>query len=394
MNPISMTECHFKYRYILCFIGLALLSGQSVSNTTQVAFLPQGYNLTALSLYGYNNSVAVSAAHLSHANPALLTEFEKAAVGLSYQYESPLRIAWLADIGHRRVPRPYLQSAGFILPLRKLWLGLGFDQKFNSALVFEPLPITTPEYPEGTVEYYQIIDETTITSQSIILAVPLLLSPKRHRPTFGARFDINRLHHYETVWKFSYNTNISKNSWSYGLSYVVTGWQQREFKIGVVYNEGTAFRKLIHANIGINAEGEPQPTSFTVIGHLPPQISLGWSARIHPRITLLCDGTKLIWSRNRADYRDQWESAFTVLVSPTAASVVSLGIYQTDRRYKRVPSSNLFGYNGKFQTTYLTLSFGLKWKQFDLMITVADSHLLGGPWRKNTLGNTALVFRF
>ncbi|MCK7520257.1 MAG: hypothetical protein MZV64_22510 [Ignavibacteriales bacterium] len=32
--------------------------------------------------------------------------------------------------------------------------GLGFGQKYNGSLDFDPIPITTSQYPDGTGEYF------------------------------------------------------------------------------------------------------------------------------------------------------------------------------------------------------------------------------------------------
>ena len=71
-------------------------------------------------------------------NPASISEFENYSLGFSYQFNTSIDEAWIADFGTSRVYNFYPQSVGGIVKWNDLTFGLGFGQKYNGTLDIGP----------------------------------------------------------------------------------------------------------------------------------------------------------------------------------------------------------------------------------------------------------------
>jgi len=143
-----------------------VLGNERIDNLT---LLPQGYMLPNLSGYGYSKTIG-DVSNIGNMNPASLTFYNSISGGISYQYDSKIDEAWIADLGYAKNKYGLPQSAGFVYPYRNIRLGIGFNQKINQSLIEKDEPVRTTEHPEGTGEYFSTIQDFNILSCSFSLA--------------------------------------------------------------------------------------------------------------------------------------------------------------------------------------------------------------------------------
>jgi hypothetical protein len=148
---------------LFIFIGPAISSAQPhLANNSPVLEVPQGFILESLCGYGYNNTTINTVSNLRNTNPVNMFEYNRIAFGISYQAESKIKESWIANIHHYRKNLALPQSFSWILPLNKIRLGLGFDQKYNSEKDYGDVTITVVDtsnpagYLEiGTVQFFK-----------------------------------------------------------------------------------------------------------------------------------------------------------------------------------------------------------------------------------------------
>ena len=134
-----------------------------------VNFLPQGYGIKLLNSSG-TSSIINDVSNLGFMNPASISGFENYSLGFSYQFNTSIDEAWIADFGTSRVYNFYPQSVGGIVKWNDFTFGLGFGQKYNGTLDIDPIEVATIEDPDGTGEFFEVKQETMIHSYSITAA--------------------------------------------------------------------------------------------------------------------------------------------------------------------------------------------------------------------------------
>ncbi len=115
-------------QFIISSISGTLPQTNSREGSTIVSFLPQGYGIKLLNSYG-TSSILNDVSNLGFMNPANISDFENYSLGFSYQFNTSIDEAWIADFGTSRVYNFYPQSAGGIVKWNDFTFGLGFGQK-------------------------------------------------------------------------------------------------------------------------------------------------------------------------------------------------------------------------------------------------------------------------
>ena len=141
---------------------LILILFNSINSFTQTTeefnliLFPQGYGLKLLNSSG-NSSIFNDVSNIGFMNPASISQFENYSLGISYQVNTNIDEAWIADFGTSRVYNFYPQSFGVIAKWNDFTFGLSFGQKYNGTVDTDPIPVRTVQDPDGTGEYFTVI---------------------------------------------------------------------------------------------------------------------------------------------------------------------------------------------------------------------------------------------
>ena len=206
------------------------------TNETQAIIAPQGFGINLLNSKG-NSSIDNDISNIGFINPAAISNFNfNFGAGLSYQFSSEIEEGWIADTGTTRKNDWMPQSTGAVFKLDDFFLWLGFGQKYNAKLLFDPIPITTTTNPDGTGEYITVEYKTRVQSYSLSASYSFPeVFDENSSLEIGFRYSYNHLKFYEDFWEMTIDESDNIGSYAVGLQYSNQIWNNRMLRIGFSY---------------------------------------------------------------------------------------------------------------------------------------------------------------
>jgi hypothetical protein len=375
-----------------------VLGAQRVEDN--LLFIPQGYMLPNLSGYGYSKTIG-DVSNIGNMNPAALSSFNSISGGISYQYDSKINEAWIADIGYYKNKNAMPQSAGFVYPYRDFRFGVGFTQKMNRSLDEGKWYISTIEHPEGTGEYFIPISDYNIYSSSITAAWSTHNTlVKGDKLSFGLRYELNMLNIYEEIWTIKAKGLFYNSSFALGVTYDGLSIDNYTYKLSFFFEKGAN----LNGNLAINGGGVTQistdmlnggrpanyvPISFITIGQTPDRLNAGFDFNVSEPLRLSTNFTYVYWNAIDIHTNNNAEFLISALYSLSDRISFSLGTFYA--QYNN-PEIQVFQEGDILNAAYLTAGTVIHFGLTDINIGIADSHLMSGEWRKQTVGMVAFGF--
>ena len=358
-----------------------VLGNERIDNLT---LLPQGYMLPNLSGYGYSKTIG-DVSNIGNMNPASLTFYNSISGGISYQYDSKIDEAWIADLGYAKNKYGLPQSAGFVYPYRNIRLGIGFNQKINQSLIEKDEPVRTTEHPEGTGEYFSTIQDFNILSCSFSLAWSVKNRiVKEDKLSIGLRYELNMLNVYEQIWHFNAKGQFYSSSYALGLTYEGLSKDDFNYKVSLFFEKGVRLSGVLRTSYDYL-----YPNNITTTGKTPDKINAGLDFNMSSPLRISTNFCYVLW-HNVGDADNQAEVSLSALYNYSEIVSFSFGTYFI--RYNSPFISNFFGAADKLNAVYLSAGTVIHYGQVDFNFGLADSHLMSGNWRKQTVGMVALSF--
>jgi hypothetical protein len=407
----AFLKASFSLKAIILFLIMFILFNSSgfsqifpVLGSVRIndlVFLPQGYMLPNLSGYGYSKTIS-DVSNIGNLNPASLTSFNTISGGFSYQYDSKIDEAWIVGIGYAKNKNGIPQSAGFVYPYRNFRFGVGFNQKFNESLVVEDEPIRTPEHPEGTGEFFSIINDYNLLSYSISAAWSVQNTiAKEDKFSLGFRYELNMLNVYQQFWKMIAKGQFYSSNYALGVTYEGLSKDDFNYKISLFFEKGVNIEGdvtlsepdlLIRYNLdssrtGSNGLQGTAQNTFPTRGTTPDKINAGLDFNVSVPLRISTNFTWILW-HNIGNSANQPEVSLSALYKVSDLYSVSFGTYFI--RYN-IPGF-YFGTSDELNAVYLTAGTVIHYGLLDFNIGLADSHLMSGNWRKQTVGMVSLSF--
>ncbi len=383
---ITLPKKLIKIILLLGFLTGLCFSQNIAGSYIQVLFLPQGFVLESLGGYGFSNNTEISISTLSSGNPASLSDLNKLSIGMSLQKDTEIKEAWIINIGHKRFQNKLPQSFGVILPLGNFRCGYSFSQKFNSALLYEPMDITAVAYPNGTGEYFQIKDRSFVTAQSLLYSYTMNLGD--HYFSFGAKYSLNKLYVYKEIYHARYNHYDRIFNWTSGFRYE----KLNHLKLGLFFEDGLQFSKM--STLVVDSTSRPNeyyhPSQFVVVGNLPSKINFGFSYSLW-KLLFVGNARYVFWNNISDNYNDQTEFSLSVICHINTFAKISGGFHTTNRTYN---NRSIFINTDDLSAVYITGGLVINWKRYELEFSIADSHLFSDDWRKQTIGKLGIGLEF
>lgn len=358
-----------------------------------VLYLSQGFVLTNLSSLGISN-INNSVSNIGTTNPTSMIHFNKISFGGSYHFETKLKEAYLASIGHKRISNELPQSIGIVFPYENFRLGLAFNQKYNSSAEFEKIPITTVEFPDGNGEYYKPVMETKVLSYSVSASYLFdNLFIENSSLAFGARLTRNSLDYHEELLSYSFDVKSENYNWSFGVLFNHVLDIKKSFSAGILYESNINMKEtIVHSDKNLNNNPNFSSSQFSLIysANFPAKVSFDLSADFINNISLYSTVNYLLWSDVNSNLKNQVELSFTGLYSFNEELKASFGFFTTDRNYEE----NILGLNEKLRAVYLLAGINYKISLFNFGLSIADSHLFSDEWRKQTIAKLEFEINF
>ena len=386
---------------VLQFIIFSISETPAQTNTRDgssvVSFLPQGYGIKLLNSSG-TSSILNDVSNLGFMNPASISEFENYSLGFSYQFNTSIDEAWIADFGTSRVYNFYPQSVGGIVKWNDFTFGLGFGQKYNGTLDIDPIEVTTIEDPDGTGEFFEVKQETMIHSYSITASYSFKeLLQSSNDLTLGFRYSLNYLDRYEEIWHLTGGATDYSSNIAVGFNYKISLDDQRQLMIGASYETKTDFEAKYEVDNSTLIMYDPEDTTntyipaeqndFYLIHDLPDELRIDLAFDAASDLKLLANLTSIFWKTETNFLKDQIELSFSAVYKINEMFTPSLGFYITDCEYTDNFYSRL---NEGLNALFMTAGFRFNYENFSADLAIADSHLFSGDYRKQTIGKIAI----
>ncbi len=362
-------------------------------NETYVPFLAQGYGIQLLNSQGASG-ISNNISNLIFINPAALNQFSNYSVGVSYQFQSNLDEAYVLGIGSRRISDYIPQSVGALIPINNLRFGMGMGQTYNGTLDFEPIPITTTQNPLGTGEFLTVEYETRVQSYSFLFSYSLenILS-ENNNLSVGLKYSLNRLDYYNKILPIEIDESDYSGSWGIGALYQINYNEDKRIQFGLNYDSEIEFRKN-YSFTGLGTiSGVPGDSmyvklmsTFTLVGEIPGKLKFDINIATLSQLQFLGSINYVFWSSGSSNVKDQLEFAASAVYSINEYFSPSLGFYYTDKNFKE----DIFDRNSEMNAFFIIAGLNATYSFFDIDLAIADSHLLSGDFRKQTIGKITL----
>lgn len=382
--------------YLMFLIPISAFS-QSVDRSsipiTNYAFLPQGIRWNPLSSGGYSHNFISDISQLTSINPAALQNINADQVALSYQYDSEISEAYIAEIGYKSPGRSLPQSLAILFTSDTWNFGFSVTQKFNSRLDFGSIPITTIENPAGTGKSF------TPIYKSLVYSVSGALDYDLNHYIKGLSFGVTLSSDFYDISNKILDTELKSSSsglgYNLGVHYQNRPDESSEITLAACYLKGAHISgklKYDGPNFLSDVDGDSirgqqiyalTPESFQVKMELPDKWNLGIRYSIN-QARLMFEMSYVMWEnlgpfKNNIDfsgsYGYQMDDCF-----------VSLGFLMTDKIYK----SSMF-YKDYNTAIFITAGFSVEWSGLLLNLALADSHnAYTEKWRKQSIAKIAL----
>ena len=383
----------FRRKSALAFILIVLGSYafSQINLPISLIYLPQGIVLDGLSGFGYNESTSTTISNFNNTNPACIYDFDKFMIGLSYQYETKIDEAWIAEIGHSRAYPNFPQSFGFVYSLNSLKLGFGTSQIYNSEKDYGKIERTiisdnNQDYIDVDVVYPEKKEIVLRNSFSMAYNLKNLVEIPGNI-VVGMRYNFNYLNYkfdMTVAEESGIDAEIFSSNLSLGIRYDFPESEMPSLKLGMYYDTKTEYKKTK------SYFGEP----YRFIGYMPGKLHYGFQLDITKAFYLSGDVAYMFWEKIDRDSNNKLNDidlsgTFGCYLSKKMN--LSLGIYSSVKNYKYV--DGIFSLNN-MNAQYLICGLLYSGRHLFFELVLADSHLLSDEWRKQTVGKFGIGYEF
>ena len=362
----------------------------------EILLPPQGFGIELLNSKG-NSGIFNNVSNIGKINPASIYHLQNLSIGFSYQFQSSIDSAWFAGTGTSRVQNFLPQSFGAILHYDNLSFGIGFGQKYNGSVDFDPIPITTVTEPDGTGEYFYPEFENSLQSYTFSTAYQFKeIIFENSNLSFGLKYLLNRLSSYESIGNVSASASAFGSNFEIGACFEIKTNTQQIINIGISYTSGTGIRggveyegtrTLIPGSVpgdSLRYQIISQPYNLSL--EVPSELSFDIFFNLNKKIGLSGRINNKFWEDVSDNSNNQLELSTNTVYSFTPSTNASLGLFYTNKSY----AEDYFNINAELYAFYITAGVSFRISFINLDLAVADSHLFSGDRLKQTIGKIGL----
>ncbi len=188
------------------------------------------------------------------------------------------------------------------------------------------------------------------------------------------------------------------SSYSIGLQYSNQISNNRTLRIGFSYEIEPDFEKVYEYNNGLIYISDPDSnrgipaiinSRYNLKGSVPDKFNLDVSADLTESFRLNAMITGVLWEADNDYIKNQLELSASGIYRINEMFAPSFGFYYTDKNF----DEDFFDINEKNNALFLIGGLRFNYDIFSADLAIADSHLFGGDFRKQTIGKIAIGFQ-
>jgi len=338
-------------------------------------YFPYGYVFQTLSEYGPSNNSLIGIWNIGSSNPASTTDFQKAQLSVSYQYKTPAKLDndFLINSKLEQSNKAIPQAVSLLFPYKSLRFGFSFSSVYSILFSYDPC-----------IHLKNRKEETSVYDGSIILAydIPIPFQTEDHL-SIGCQVSTKSIFYNCTPILTISDKDWSKTAvfWTAGIRYKFQNSYGMENLIGVFYEKGGYISKLLSTDkLELDEVWIYKDYGNALI---PNKLHVGISSEIVKQLFIDCNASvlkhnKLIIEGQTfyKDLKDQWEYSASLIYRNTPKFVASIGSFY---------SENLNTFDGMSVIAYLTSGIKINIQKYDILVSVADSHLFSDKYQQNTI---------
>lgn len=384
-----------KVILVLVLINCSTVFSQT-QNTYKATIAPQGYGLSNLNSTG-TSAIVNDVSNISSMNPASISQFKNYSSGISYQFNTDIEEGWYSNISTNRSNNLIPQSFGAIVSFDEFIFAAAFSQNYNLILDLGPIPVTTTAQPYGTGEFISATSEVTIMDFSIISALEIGNLVGLGNLDFGLKISFSRFHQYDKVGRTTGKVSDYQVGFSTGFVYKYDLEPDRKLEAGISYKSKNKFTGVfeIEGNNLISLEPDTtnghipaESTPSKMVAYLPYEINSDLSIDVTSKFKLLTSLGLILWKSQPSLWDNQLIYSASAVLKFNEVTSASIGFSSSDLTIRE---ENYF-YNRAnfFNVFFITAGLKLALNNFNIDIALADSHLMSGKFREQTIGKIAL----
>lgn len=360
----------------------------------------QAFSKGAISSYG-TSTLVNKVENIAYLNPSALNHFDNFSVSLSYLFESKIEEAWIARMGHSRVAEEIPESFGIIYPYENFRVGFGFGHAYNGSIDTDPIEVTTIENPDGTGETFELIDEVTVQSYTLSTSYSVEnIFQSEDELSIGFRLNRNVLHDNERLNKISVDERAYCYSFAIGANYYASLLNGNKLGVGLFYESKMEFSKYYTIDPDDLTIYNPDTTRqyyvieaypYELIGKVPSKLIVDVDLDIHEDIEILGSVSSIFWNKSASIYNDQINFSGSVVYKRFENFILSAGLFSSTRKLNN-NFTRYFNVKESESAVYLTAGVDYKYSGFEFDLSLADSNMFSGDWRKQTIVKVGLGY--
>ena len=375
----------------------------NVKTEMPALLLTQGYVFESINGKGFSNCTGNHIANITSSNPASISDFKKMSFGLSCQFESSVKPAWIENMNHERDKADFTQSFGLILPFKRLAIGFGFSQRYNSILDFGKMERTTIENPEGTGEYISASESDRATAYSCLLSYSFENATNNHdRLSLGIQCNYNQLNVKDRMFHSSLKVKTDNFGWTGGMHYQASD----RLQFGIFYERNPVFRDRIKyqgkelltqidhdpASTGNNQNMNTDlVTEINLEGKLPDKLHAGVLYKLNSFLKISFEMTRIYWNQLSDNSKNQINLSAGLTNDIAKHMSFSVGLLSTDRQYNKINYTS-YKIDNKLYGLFLLIGFNLQIRSVNLDFAYVSNTDNSGEWREQNFGKLSVGF--
>ncbi len=362
-----------------------------------ITFIPQGYPYSNLSGYG-NSGLYNNVANIGSMNPAAIFSFDKYEIGISYQFENKLSKSWVLDIPGERFNNSIPQSFGLIIPTESFRFGISLHQKYNRNLIWtDSFSFVTPHARNDEInKFIEPENGTMVNSVLGSASYEINNCEKSLSIAFGIRGGLSIVQSIEKRFNEEYSDYLYGSELALGTVLTIKNVNKQIYSLGLSYQFKSHTDKMIERKTDLNnifdhSSFVPLIDRIKKIVKLPSRLNFDFFTKQNDKLSLLGGASIAIFDNTAHTEAKLLDIYGSIISSFNDVVKASIGVIYTETSFQQ---KNVFKLFNELDALFITMGTEINYSNFNLHLVLADSHIISGKFRKQTIFKTMLSYSF